>query len=257
MTQKFYQKASVQVAIVSAVGLLAVTAITIWHQRSQLKADNQNLLRDVHKKTAEIQQLETLLTPFRTIALERFTGDEKDALRKLADYVVELQRKDAEQTKRIAELENQTKDLDRFKRIAAKHEYRPLSSEIRQQFVRSLTELKDDFEAAEMKIKITQETWTPSTTQKFTSELADILREAGLNVSGPKFATVYLVSQSYPVEWGFNPAQFSLVNRLFISVSQIMKSPKGAMRNTFPKGNIRIHFGGQAVFDDAGRVVIE
>ena len=99
MTQRFYQKASVQVAIATAIGLTIVTTITIAHQRSQLRADNQKLLTDVTVKTAEIQRLETLLTPFRTIALEKFTGDEKDALRKLADYVIDLRQKDVERNR--------------------------------------------------------------------------------------------------------------------------------------------------------------
>ncbi len=116
MTQRFYQKASVQVAIATAIGLTIVTTITIAHQRSQLRADNQKLLTDVTVKTAEIQRLETLLTPFRTIALEKFTGDEKDALRKLADYVIDLRQKDVERTRLIGEL---TTAVDKAHELAA------------------------------------------------------------------------------------------------------------------------------------------
>jgi len=58
----------------------------------------------IQEKTAEVQRLETLLTPFRTIALEKFTGDEKEALRKLADYVIELREKDVQQSQLIDEL---------------------------------------------------------------------------------------------------------------------------------------------------------
>lgn len=114
MAQKFYQKASVQVAIVSAIALIIVTSITVLHQRSQLGQNNQELQGQVVEKTAEIQRLETLLTPFRTIALEKYTGDEKEALRKLAYFIIELQERDAEQTRRIGELQeevNQTKKM--------------------------------------------------------------------------------------------------------------------------------------------------
>jgi hypothetical protein len=92
MTQRFYQKVSVQVAIISAVALFAVTTITIVHQRSQLKAANDNLQREVNQKTVEIQRLETLLTPFRTIAVQRFAGPDNEALKKLADQIVALDR---------------------------------------------------------------------------------------------------------------------------------------------------------------------
>ncbi len=78
MSQKFYQKASVQVAMVSAVVLIIVTIITIAHQRSQLKSDNIRLQRENDTKTTEIQRLETLLTPFRTIALEKYTLPEAE-----------------------------------------------------------------------------------------------------------------------------------------------------------------------------------
>jgi hypothetical protein len=107
MAQRFYQKATVQVAIVAAIGLIVVTLITVGQERSLLKSDNKRLEREVADKTAEIQRLETLLTPFRAIALEKFTGDEKEALRKLADYVIELQKKDAEQTRLIGELQEE------------------------------------------------------------------------------------------------------------------------------------------------------
>jgi hypothetical protein len=90
MSQPFYQKASVQVSIISAVTLLIVTAATILHQRSSLVAANARLLQDNQKQTQEIQRLETLLTPFRTIALQRFSGPEGEALKKLADQISAL-----------------------------------------------------------------------------------------------------------------------------------------------------------------------
>ena len=114
MSQKFYQKASVQVAMVSAVVLIIVPIITIVHQRSQLKSDNIRLQRENDTKTTEIQRLETLLIPFRTIALEKYTLPEAEALRKLAEQIGVLQDADKQKTEKIAQLENeliQTKSL--------------------------------------------------------------------------------------------------------------------------------------------------
>ena len=91
MTQKFHQKASVQVAIISTIGVIVVAVLTIFHQRSQLKADNERLHRETADKTAEIQRLETLLAPFRTIALQRYTASEPEALRMLAHRIAELE----------------------------------------------------------------------------------------------------------------------------------------------------------------------
>ena len=128
MTQKFYQKASVQVSIIAAIGLIIATLITVGHQRSALKLDNETLEREVTNKTAEIQRLETLLTPFRTIALEKYTGNEKEALRKLAEYVIALQEKDAEQTKRIKELQ---KEVDHAKEMYGPPTLIPIGKQIK------------------------------------------------------------------------------------------------------------------------------
>jgi cell division protein FtsL len=114
MSQKFYQKASVQVAMVTAIGLIIVTLITIAHQRSQLKSDNNRLQRENESKTTEIQRLETLLTPFRTIALEKYTLPEAEALRKLAKQIGVLQDADKQKKEKITQLEKeliQTKSL--------------------------------------------------------------------------------------------------------------------------------------------------
>ena len=46
--------------------------------------------QQIFQKTAEIQRLETQLTPFKTIALEKYTGSEQEALRKLADELEKL-----------------------------------------------------------------------------------------------------------------------------------------------------------------------
>ena len=107
MRQKFYQKASVQVAIVSAIGLTVATLITIVHQRSQLKAENSELKRETANKTAEIQRLETLLAPFRTIALAKFTGPENESLLKLAQQIQSLQESDTQKSDKIRLLQNE------------------------------------------------------------------------------------------------------------------------------------------------------
>lgn len=90
MAQKFYNKASVQVAIITGIVALLVTGITILHQRSELVEENKRLNSLTEKQTDEIQRLETLLTPFRTIALEKFTGPEVEALQKLAERVTTI-----------------------------------------------------------------------------------------------------------------------------------------------------------------------
>ena len=105
MSQRFYNKASVQVALVTTIGLIVITIITIYNQRSELKRNNDKMKEEINEKTAEIQRLETLLTPFRTIALEKYAGPEREALLKLAAKIQSLEEADLFKTQRIAELE--------------------------------------------------------------------------------------------------------------------------------------------------------
>ncbi len=111
----------VQAAIVAGVFSL----IGIWFgyhlQSSGLESKVSSLEENVTKresvirdKTAEIQRLETLLTPFRTIALERYAGPEGEALQQLADQIGILQNADKKKSQEINRLEtelNKTKFL--------------------------------------------------------------------------------------------------------------------------------------------------
>ncbi|MEN6578857.1 MAG: hypothetical protein ABFD90_21115 [Phycisphaerales bacterium] len=114
MAQKFHQKASVQVAIVAGVVAIIVATMNIGFnycdvktQNRILEDENKSLKGTTAKAMADIQRLETLLTPFRTIALEKFTGDEKEALRKFADQIARLQIEDEAKTRKIESLQTE------------------------------------------------------------------------------------------------------------------------------------------------------
>ena len=79
MAQKFYQKASVQVSIVSGLALIIVTLITIAHQRSELKQDNKDFTKQVPELKEEIGDLKRerdkfkiQLAPFLAAADQKF-----------------------------------------------------------------------------------------------------------------------------------------------------------------------------------------
>jgi len=107
MAQKWYRKATVQAAFVGAVAVIVVGIAPLVLQVQDLKSDNRDLERKLTERIAEVQRLETLLAPFKTIALQRYMGSEAEALENLARQIGELQTSDAEKTKRIAELEEQ------------------------------------------------------------------------------------------------------------------------------------------------------
>ena len=109
MAHKWYQKATVQGAIVGSAGLIIIALIPIVLKVPKLKKDNESLQRQVQEKTFEIQRLETMLAPFRTVALERYTVPEAEALQKLAEQIDQLQVSDVVKSQRIKELESQLK----------------------------------------------------------------------------------------------------------------------------------------------------
>ncbi len=85
MEQKWYTKASVQAAIAGAVivGILGI-AIPNLLQIPKLNEKIEQLKNENSAKDFKIQNLETEIAPFKTIALERFTGTEAEALSKLS-----------------------------------------------------------------------------------------------------------------------------------------------------------------------------
>jgi hypothetical protein len=92
-----FDSVGVQAALIIVIGTIIVASINIVNSRSALYQENEALKQKVgeqkdeieslgnekEKQTSEIQRLETILTPFRTIALEKYTGSEKEVLKKL------------------------------------------------------------------------------------------------------------------------------------------------------------------------------
>jgi hypothetical protein len=74
---RWYQKATVQTAVVGGVFLTIVTAIVEFSPKRRLER--------------QVAGLEAQLAPFRAVAVERFGGNEQQALAKLAAQLGELQ----------------------------------------------------------------------------------------------------------------------------------------------------------------------
>lgn len=123
MAKKWFSSVGVKAAAILVVGSIIVAGMHIWNSRSQMAQDNKNykteidqkntnigkLQRDLSSKNTEIQRLETQLIPFRTIALDKYTGSESEALQKLASDIGRLQEADQKSKQKIAELEEELK----------------------------------------------------------------------------------------------------------------------------------------------------
>lgn len=99
MANKWYQSVGVIAAIIVTAGGIIVAVMNIWHARSELKQINENYEKEIKikntliiEKNSEIQRLEMQLIPFKTIAIEKFTGSEQEALLKLANKLQELEK---------------------------------------------------------------------------------------------------------------------------------------------------------------------
>ncbi len=197
----------------------------------QVKKTKLFFEKKLEEKTAEAQRLESLLKPFQTIAHQLFVGDEEVVLTKLIG--------------RIITLENKVK----------KFVFKPLSGDIRTQIVKKLSSLKQLFKDNNISIELTHESYTPRTTRKYANQLALILEESGLNVTGPSFAKADLPDdKSYPLIWNYNKEQEKLVEKLYSTLNAIQSCRKLAAGKKFGKGRIRIHMAGAIVFDKHGRV---
>jgi hypothetical protein len=111
MAQAWYQKTGVQSAIAGGMFLIIAAMIPSVIERFGLKKENAEIKADLSTAQAEVQRLETLLTPFRTIALEKYTGDEREALLKLAGRINELEGLNIEKTKELESLKEQLRKV--------------------------------------------------------------------------------------------------------------------------------------------------
>lgn len=223
----------------------------IQGQNDSLKTLITQIQENTHQERkaleSEIKNLNSSLEPFRLIAERRFSNvSRSEALSKLAE--------------RIEKVESQVKDVDRLREIASKHEFKPINKGLYANIVKLLLPISSKFKSNEVVIEISYETWALPPTRQFADQLANMLKESGFEVHGPNFVTVYLVSKTYPLEWGYNESQYELINELYSVLRNIIKpniNNTYAKRNNFQKGSMRIHFAGSTIFDDEGRVSVE
>ena len=90
MAQKWYQKASVQAAIVSGLLLIIATAVPYALRVPALNDKIEDLKKESQEKSNEILRLEAQIAPFRALAIEKYPGDQAEALNKLAQEVTTL-----------------------------------------------------------------------------------------------------------------------------------------------------------------------
>src|SRR5436190_14990140 len=82
----------VKAAIITAGCTLFLSTIAGFWQWSRHAKENSALKQDLDKAAAKVQELEFELTPFRTLALEKFSRADAETLKKLAEQMTSLQK---------------------------------------------------------------------------------------------------------------------------------------------------------------------
>lgn len=155
MTKKWHQYVAIRAAIILAVGGIIVAGINIWHARSELKQNNEEyideiknkdaliseLYRQLSQKDSEIQRMETQLTPFRTIALEKYTGSEQEALKKLADELEELRNADLSILLKLRNIEDTVGTIQQASTVSTTK--RVISGAVAKRLTSSLKDITD------------------------------------------------------------------------------------------------------------------
>jgi hypothetical protein len=165
MAQKWYQKASVQTAIVSGIFFLVGISIPYFFQIPKLKNEIKDLKQETSDKTSEIQRLEIQLTPFRTIALEKYAAPEGEALKQLAERIKTIDES----------LVNAQKELEKTKEeLLQKTSDRSLTEEQKQI-------LKSSLNAVYGQIIINADLFD-SEAQMFATQIKDVLSKTDLEI---------------------------------------------------------------------------
>ena len=164
-------------------------------------------------------------------------------------------RPDADQDAALAGLRE---DIEALRRVASKHEFAPLAPDLRAQLLEAIGRLAPEFSEAGMSVAVTHETWTRPATRRYADQLASVLREGGVEVTGPEQITYFLITPSSPVEWGYNEVDVARVEQLYATLAPLMGPTGKWTKAAHPKeGAVRIHSGGEAVFAANGVVELQ
>ena len=224
-----------QIVIVIGFSVAALGGYGSYHFGKKAEAaQEQELQANLDELLTRSQILEEKLGPFQELARTARPDLDQDAA-----------------------LDSLRQDIERLREIDGKHEFTPLASKLRATFVRHVQKFAPNFLSAGISIRITHETWSPLATKQYAAQLAMLLQEGGLQVQGPDQITYFIVTPASPIEWGYNPADILRVEVLYKALLTVIRpNPKWTKSSHQKPGSIRIHFGGEIVFEPDGIVAV-
>jgi hypothetical protein len=207
---------------------------------SDAAAREEDAKKDREVLKQKIDNLQRRIDPFVTLATARYPSlPPEKALEKLANDVKELR--------------HRTEQLDaRTQEISARDFFHPLSSDRRQLVVNNLRELLHRFPQRDISLVVSLETGHTGR-QKIAKELIDILKEAGINVSGPTSVMTFSKGVSPPIIMELNPVDDDIGRFLAEALQPLLRVTfTGRKKKEIPAGKITIRLQGEPLFSDAG-----
>lgn len=248
MSQKFYQKASVQVAIVSAICLIIVTVITILHQRSQLKTDNIDLNKQIRKLETELAQDRDAKAVLHRENLH---------LKKMIDPVkrkAEILYPELETAAAIAKL---AEDLQEVRSLATRDVYRPLSQDRKLRLISGLRSIREHNTEFPLSVTIVVQQGS-SARAKVATDLMRYMQDAGVTVK-KQSAMVFSSGTLHDLSIKMNPKDIPVAKQFanVIATLFINKQFSGVKKDKFVRGQIEIQICGDPLFTDTGVVTFK
>ena len=225
-----------QIAIAFGIFVTALGGFGSYHYGKKAEdARGKELRTSVDELLTRSQTLEERLEPFQEIAREAHPDLDQDAA-----------------------LEILRNDFEELQRIARKHEFTPLSSSLQATVLARLQQVSSGLSRTGMSVRVTHETWASPTTKQYATQLVELLAEAGIQAYGPEQITYFLVTPASPLEWGYHEADIQQLQPLYEALLTIIRhNPKWTKASHQKRGIVRIHFGGQVIFEPDGIVEVQ
>lgn len=225
------------VVVVLVVGIAVVWSYFEYGPVRRLEAENKSLREkdgDLRSRNAELHRenlhYKELLDPIRQKAEQLYPALETDAaLAKLAE------------------------DIKAVRELAARDKYKPLSPELKGEYVSLLQRFKKEYNHLNMKISVTSDKGIRAR-QQVVEEIADILIDAGFEAEATA-PIIRFTNDTSDICIKLNPDDADLVKHLHKILKRFMNGNFSASKNErFERGELQIIISGDPLFSPNGTV---
>lgn len=231
-----YKEFIIKHKLAAGIILLWLILPSLWSVIATIKTWNVDDLKQtiekqdniITEKNFEIQRLEQSLTPFRTIALEKYVGPEQEVLQKLAA------------------------DIENIRSLAIRDEYNTLVAKKQEELITTLQSVYEKHSDINPRIVVSVQEGS-SVRQKVANDLIKYFKNAGWEAS--KMSRTFF-DRSTDISIKMNPEDIGLAEQVANIVHSIFISEMfaAAKSEKCGRGEIIIELDGDPLFSNAGVV---